>query len=380
MTHFLNSLYMFGLIKHFKQFGQFMNNVSDRGLIGGYMDTIGLGDAYNSLTGAGLTTAQIQQNAFNASEADKARQFSASEARAADQRSYDYSRAMRQTALQDTVADANAAGINPLFAITGGATGASSVGGSTPSAPAASGSAPSASGGFDQILNVLFAKQRFEVNKAQIRAFNAQADDLLASADEKRSNKEGRDLENKLFRDTYDDLVEARRKANNLTDAQIRDIDATINKARYECEKLAEETKSEESKRIYNLSASVLARANAKNVELMRPYQIALTKAQGDLAINQARLAAVSAAYQQGLIDNGMIQKMIEETGSKITLNEAEAHYKAFSEAFESGNMARVVELTNAKGFEKIDIYGSKVLEKLLSIHGAFFNASNYFQ
>ncbi|UPW41858.1 DNA pilot protein [Peromfec virus RodF5_7] len=62
-------------------------------------------------------------NDFNASEAQKDRDFQSQEATTA----YNRQRELRQTAYQDTISDLKAAGINPLLAVTQGASSSASV-------------------------------------------------------------------------------------------------------------------------------------------------------------------------------------------------------------------------------------------------------------
>lgn len=114
----------------------------------------------NKLTGSGLTSAEIEQNQFNADEAQKARdftagqnqlmmQFNADEAQKARdfnmaeaQKARDYNTEVMKNQTQWHVQDMKAAGVNPAL-MMGGSTGMVSASGASASGPAASGASGS---------------------------------------------------------------------------------------------------------------------------------------------------------------------------------------------------------------------------------------------
>lgn len=101
----------------------------------------------------GLETMSFQ-NAYNSSEAAKARAFNAEQA----QLQRDYEERMANTAYQRAVADLRAAGFNPALAVTHG--GAPTPSGATASASQASSSAPHfirTSSGVSNLVNSAFS-------------------------------------------------------------------------------------------------------------------------------------------------------------------------------------------------------------------------------
>lgn len=99
------------------------------------------------VTGSGLTQSDIEQNQWNADEAQKAR---------------DWEEYMQSTNYQRVTSDMAAAGLNPAMMYGQG------VGVSTPSGASASGSGgnPASAGALDSLLNVVFAQQRLRNMKA----------------------------------------------------------------------------------------------------------------------------------------------------------------------------------------------------------------------
>lgn len=112
----------------------------------------------NGVTGAGLTNAQIQQNAFTMQQQQAQQAFNAHEA----QLNRDWQERMSNTAYQRATSDMAAAGLNPAMMYGGSAASASTPSGSAASSAAPSGASPSnvSAGILDSLINVAFANER----------------------------------------------------------------------------------------------------------------------------------------------------------------------------------------------------------------------------
>lgn len=134
-----------------------------------------VGNWIKGVSGSGLTNAEIQQNDWNALQAQEQRAWTEQ---------------MDNTKYQRQTADMAAAGLNPAMMYGQG------YSASTPSGASASGGdagSPSA-GLLDSVLSVIFAKQRMSNLRAEGDVLRSQADDYEASAELKRSQKNETDI------------------------------------------------------------------------------------------------------------------------------------------------------------------------------------------
>lgn len=133
-------------------------NLLQAAMTPGPVSSSGFGSVLNRVTQSALTGAENEQNAFNAAEAEKNRAWQEQ---------------MSNTAYQRSVADMQAAGVNPALAMSNG-------GASTPSGSAASGAAGSSAMGLSELLQLFKFRKEMKMLDAQIG--NVGADTALKGA------------------------------------------------------------------------------------------------------------------------------------------------------------------------------------------------------
>lgn len=236
-----------------------------------------------------------EQNEFNADQAQVNREWNAQ---------------MDSTKYQRTVADMQAAGVNPALAMNGGVT-----------TQAASNSAASASS--TPLLDLSSVVQMaMQAKQLRIQEKMADADISLKKADVRVKNADA-DLKEKDagVRDEYNQLMlEGQRIANDLSVEQINVARANIARMDSEIALLKKQAATEDERRILTIAETALRRATErktdqeiKNLAQLLPFQKALMSAQTEQAKAAAADSFAQAAYQQGLIDEGAITQLVRE-------------------------------------------------------------------
>lgn len=182
-------------------------------------------------TGSGLTTSQIEQNTWNAEQAQVQR---------------DWTEQMDNTKYQRQVSDMLSSGLNPAMMYGQG------VSASTPSGSAASGSSvASPTGGvLDSILNVVFAQQRLknlraeeentrkdtelkgsqiEVNTKSMDEIDAKIKDFISSADLNKSQIEQVDKVTSWIDREKESLIDLQGAEKSYYEKETKHIDYKIN-------------------------------------------------------------------------------------------------------------------------------------------------------
>lgn len=268
-----------------------------------------ISSAIDSATGANLTGAEIQQNAFNAEQAQLNR---------------DWQTEMSNTAYQRQVADMQAAGVNP--AVMYGGAGAS--GASTPAGNAATGSAHA--GNLGDVLKML--------------AFEKQLKNMdLQNAGQEIKN-EGEQIGNEIKKSelSFADAMNAAKLRSYTSNADLNE-EQIKNAETYRLEMLskinlnAEQAKTEGEKRMVYQAESLLKGAQEYQIYEMMDYQKAYLSAQTENDQAQAYLAGVEAALKNGLISHGYIENFCKELRAQATTREAQAEIDTFEAMFRTG-------------------------------------------
>lgn len=290
------------------------------------------GNLVAKLTGSRLTDAERAANSFNSLEAQKQRDF--------EQSMFNQQTELANTAYQRQVADMQAAGVNPMMAVSG------SGGSAVPSA--ASGSAASSVSPAGASLNLgTLLQLALDFKMLPAKLANMAADTAKKSA-EAASTEQQTDFASKLFSLNESGL----NLSNDLKRGQIKEIEQSIN-----------ESKSRERN---NLAQAVLANANADNVVYMRPFISAELEAKTDLEKKQSRAAAVAAAYQQHLLDAGVIEMSLKESGANIKVSEAIAELDRIQALIQKGDKHA---LSKELGLlDKIDFWAKDVLGAITKV------------
>jgi len=239
---------------------------------------------------------------------------------------YQQSREDSNTAVQRRVADANAAGINPLFALGATAAGTTSASSASPGNPAV---APR--------INMTSAL----TNALQARATEAQIENVHADTQLKESaakkneadtgkstaETEGQLISNEFQRDTFDARKRSEDAAADLKHWQAKQIQSNIDKQQYEIDLLIKQSKSEIEKRRLYVSQRLLNNANADNIAALQPYVKLELQARTKAERQAVYLSMAKCAYEERLLDSGVIEQMV--LAKNLEMSETEARTRS---------------------------------------------------
>lgn len=247
---------------------QIIGDIWKHGLNSKYIEQITESSPFSNwlkgTTGSGLTSAEIQQNDWNAEQSQVQR---------------DWTEMMDNTKYQRQVNDMASAGLNPAMMYGNGVTA------STPSGSAASGGDagnPSA-GLLDSVLNIIFARQRLHNLKLEGKVLDSQTNKNDADAELARSNRD------KSVADT--------RLTNLIADWYPNLTSSTITKIDREAAVLGSELVLN-SKREQNIDADTALKRSQKSInEVTEKWLPILNKAKSDNDRASALAGFARAAY-----------------------------------------------------------------------------------
>lgn len=249
-------------------------------------------DLSKKYLGKGLTDAEREANSFSAEQAN-----------IAFQRELDAS----NTANQRKVADLQAAGINPLMAVSQGV--------SLPSASAPNSVSPSsASIALPNILSLVSGFAQLPLQLKELKANIALKDAQKAKTDAETNEQ---NINNEYLRERNELELEGQRRVNDMTNDQRAEIWQRIRKADHEIQHIDAQTLSEEARYTNLLADAYLKNITADKYVAMLPFEQAYMSAQTTQAKASAAAQFAQAAWQNGLIDAGMIAISVEEAGYK---------------------------------------------------------------
>lgn len=310
--------------------------------------------------------ASLASRAINQNESDRVRReqniFNKYEA----QRAREWNQQMDSTKYQRTVADMQAAGVNPALAMQGGVTTQASS-----NATASAANVGPAQIDLSQVAQLAMQSQALKIQdklaNAEVRLKNADAD--LKEKDAK-------------VRDDYNNLMmEGMKISNNLNETQIDQIRANIGKIGEEVELLKKQAATEEERKYLTMAETSLRKAmerktdqEIKNMVALLPFQQALMSAQTEQAKASAAAQFVHAAYEQGLIDYGYIGELVQSVYSDRTLKDSEKKAKDIENALKTGEFITTNDLDAPfmVRLVKASLQLGRVFENLAKIKGVF--------
>lgn len=310
--------------------------------------------------------ASLASRAMNQNESDRVRReqniFNKYEA----QRAREWNQQMDSTKYQRTVADMQAAGVNPALAMQGGVTTQAS----------SNATASAANVGPAQIDLSQVAQLAMQSKQLQIQDKLADAEIRAKNADAELKEKDAK------VRDDYNNLMMKGMKiSNDLNESQIDQIRANIGKIGEEVELIKKQAATEEERKLLTIAETSLRKAmerktdqDIKNMVALLPFQQALMSAQTEQAKANAAAQLVHASYEQGLIDSGYIYELTQNLYSSSLLNHSKWTAQEIENDLKTGKFITINDLEGPAlpRFVKYVTQLGYVLDNIAKIKAAF--------
>lgn len=251
------------------------------------------------------------QNKFNAREAQIAR---------------DWNLEQDNTKYQRAVVDMQKAGVNPALMMSKGPI-------STQAATniAAQGATP-AYMNMNAVASLAQTISQAKLNDAQKR--NLDEDSNLKAKQARYYDEMGDKVSvetlllssDAKYRDEYNRLkIEGEKIANAIGGEQLKKVGEEINNLKADTAKKIEEAKTEQEKQGLYIQDAFLKKAQAYEIYSLVPFKQNLANAQSYAARASGKYQLVQAAYQKGLIDQGMVEAVVRQANASASKSEIDA-------------------------------------------------------
>lgn len=234
----------------------------------------------NNYTQEHLTGAQQEANQFSADEAQKNREFQKEQA---------------DTTYQRTVADLQAAGLNPALAMNNGA--------SVPTPTGGAASSVSPAGSAVNLLDTIMAMKQLKMQEK------------LADAEVANKNANTQKVEAEIpWIDRLNQLDEEGKKLGlQLTDAQIANVKEHTKEIRAQIDNLVQETKNKEEEGVLLGIKEAIDRENYRQLVEMYPLTLAVMSAD-----TEEKQANAVAAWAKAALDRNIISSDYYNTMARL--------------------------------------------------------------
>lgn len=247
---------------------------------------------FSSMAGLSLTGAQREQNEFNAEQAEISR---------------NWQEQMSNTTYQRSVADMQAAHLNP--ALMYGSAGASAA----PSGATASGSSPGA-----PQLNLMSMLMEYRLKSKQLDIEQQNADTNKQNAD---TNESAVGAENELKGKQvswYDRQMEVKVHLDetlaNFNEEQAKKVIVERDQIKKNIDLMIKQIEEIDVRELLEKANAEFARASAREIGLMLPYNIALTEAQTDAQQASSFLDWMYHAKERRLLSSDYYDNIIHKS------------------------------------------------------------------